>query len=125
MLFEVQILQDREGDAAVVAPTGRLDNASAPLLQKALLTVEAAGERRLVVDLAGVDYVSSAGLAVLFALAKRTREHGGSLAICALREQVRRVFDLAGYTAHFTIRASRHDAVADVTAPAIDGSPRR
>ena len=110
----MEILQDRDGDVTVVAPVGRLDSASAPLLRSALATLDAAGERRLVVDLGRVDYISSAGLGVLFALAKRTREIGGALAICSLGEQVRRVFDLAGYIPYFTVAASRDEAVARV-----------
>ena len=120
MTGSMEILQDRDGDTAIVAPRGRLDSTSAPLLRSALATLDAAGERRLVVDLGGVDYISSAGLGVLFALAKRMHETGGALAICALRDQVRRVFELAGYTPHFAIAATRGDAVALVASPTED-----
>ena len=79
-----------------------------------MAALDAAGERRIVVDLGSVDYISSAGLGVLFSLAKHMRETGGSLAICALGDQVRRVFDLAGYIPHFTVTVTRADAVARV-----------
>jgi len=95
-----------------MAPSGRLDSLSAPALKAALAAVDA---RRLVVDLGRVDYISSAGLGVLFALAKRMRETGGALALCALGDQVRRVFDLAGYIPHFTVAATRAEAVALVS----------
>ena len=108
----MDILQDRDGDVTIVAPAGRLDAASAPTLKSALEALDAAGVRRLVIDLAGVEYISSAGLGVLFGLAKRIRETGGALAICALSDQVRRVFELAGYTPHFTVTATRNEAVA-------------
>jgi stage II sporulation protein AA (anti-sigma F factor antagonist) len=111
----MEILQDRAGGAAIVAPVGRLDGASAPALQRALAALDAAGERRIVVDLGGVDYISSAGLGVLFALAKHVRGLGGALALCGLGAQVRRVIELAGYMPHFTITATRDEAVAHVT----------
>jgi len=114
----MQILQDREEDVAIVAPSGRIDSDSASRLGTALAQLAAAGERRVVVDLADVEYISSPGLGVLFTLAKRMRETGGALALCALGSQVRRVFELAGFTPHFTITANRAEAVARVT-----GSP--
>jgi stage II sporulation protein AA (anti-sigma F factor antagonist) len=112
----MEILQDRVGQALVVVPRGRLDGASAPELREALGALDAAGERRIVVDLAAVDYMSSAGLAVLLWLAKRMREAGGSMALCAVEVQVQRVFNLAGYIQYFTIVATRDDAVAAVSA---------
>ena len=111
----MQVLQDREGGAAIITPVGRLDSLAAPVLRNTLAELDAAGERRVVIDLARVDYISSAGLGVLFTLAKRMRETGGGLAICALGDQVRRVFDLAGYAPHFTVTATRAEAVASVT----------
>lgn len=113
-LFAMEISQDRAGAAVVVAPVGRLDHSSAPVLQSALAALDAAGDRRIVLDLGGVDYISSAGLAVLFALAKHTRTAGGALALCALGVHVRRVIELAGYTPHFTITATRDEAIARV-----------
>jgi anti-anti-sigma factor len=112
----MEILQDRDGAAAIVAPAGRIDGASAPALRAALDRLDAAGERLIVVDLGGVDYISSAGLAVLLWLAKHLRETGGALAICALRDQVHRVFDLAGYTPLFAVTVTRREAVARVGA---------
>src|SRR6187431_2898305 len=82
------ILQDRDGGIAIVTPTGRLDSLAAPKLQSALAALETAGERRLVIDLGRVDYISSAGLSVLFTLAKRLRENGGALALCGLGDHV-------------------------------------
>ena len=111
----MEILQDRAGDAAIVVPVGRLDSASASLLRATLQKLDTAGERRILVDLAGVDYISSAALGVLFALAKRMRAVDGALAICSLGDQVRRVFEIAGYTSHFTVTATRDEAVAHVT----------
>jgi len=110
----MQILQDREGDATVVAPAGRVDNAAAPALRKVLANLDAGGSRRLVVDFGQVDYISSAGLEVLFQAAKGLRANGGALAICGLGPGVRRVFDLSGYGQDLTIVATRGEAVACV-----------
>jgi anti-anti-sigma factor len=114
MTGKLEISQHRHGDAAIVAPVGRVDGTNAGTLRTALEALDAAGERRIVVDLGGVDYISSAGLNVLFSLAKQMHEIGGALALCALGSQVRRVFELAGYMPHFTVTATRDEAVARV-----------
>jgi anti-anti-sigma factor len=112
----MQILQDRAAGTAIIAPTGRIDSEAAVALGTAFAQLTDAREPRVVVDLTGVEYISSAGLGVLFALAKRMRAGGGALALCALGDQVRRVFDLAGFMPHFTITATRDDAIACVAA---------
>ena len=107
----MQINQDRQRGAVIVAPVGRIDSTTSASLDQHLLELAAAGERRIVIDLAGVDYISSAGLRVVLSLAKRMRENKGGLALCALGESVRRVFELSGLLPLFGITASREEAV--------------
>ncbi len=69
------------------------------------------GERRIVLDLGGIEYVSSAGLRVLLLVAKKLRLGDGELGLCALGPAVRQVFELAGFLSIFPIEASRAAAV--------------
>ena len=92
----MDIRQDRRGDVTVVAPTGRIDSTTSNALEKALARLLDAGERKLVVDFSGVDYISSAGLRVFLVVAKRLKDAGGTLELAAMAESVRQVFDLAG-----------------------------
>jgi anti-anti-sigma factor len=108
----MEIREERDGQAVVVAPVGRVDSGTARELEKALLGRVAAGDRRLVVDLQGVEYISSAGLRVLLLGANALRPVGGSLVLCAMRESVREVFELAGFTDIFTTFGSREQALA-------------
>ena len=113
----MQIHEDRQNGVVVVAPAGRVDSTSSAALEQHLLGLVHAGERRIVVDFAGVDYISSAGLRVMLALAKKTREMHGALALSALGDSVREVFGLAGFLPLFAIEASRDAAVARVAGP--------
>jgi anti-sigma B factor antagonist len=56
------------------------------------------GRTRLVLDLSGVDYVSSAGLRALLATMKDARQHGGDVRLAAVKPEVARVLDLSGFT---------------------------
>lgn len=107
----MEIREVQEGTVTVVAPMGRIDSTTSGELDAKLQALAAAGQRRVVVDFSGVEYISSAGLRVLLTLAKRTRDTGGKLALSALDSSVRQVFDLAGFTALFSVCATRDEAV--------------
>jgi anti-anti-sigma factor len=110
----MQITEERLKDVVVVAPVGRVDSTTSHGLEEHLTKVAGAAEKRIVVDFTGVDYISSAGLRVMLALAKRLREKHGALAICGLGESVREVFELAGFLPLFAVEGSRDQAVRRV-----------
>jgi anti-anti-sigma factor len=99
-----------------LALTGRLGASSAVFLDVAVAEATGRGEARLVIDLAGVDYVSSAGLKALAAAASRCTRAGGSLALCGLGEPVRIALELGGMIADFPVEPSLERAVARVIA---------
>jgi anti-anti-sigma factor len=99
------ITEDRSRGVVVVAP-----------LDAHLVELSKAGNDRVVVDLSGVDYISSAGLRVMLTLAKRVRDRKGALALTGLEDAVRQVFELAGFLPLFRIEATRDAAVARTAA---------
>lgn len=100
--------------ALIVAPKGRVDSTTSSALEQHLLDVFSAGNRRIVIDFSGVEYISSAGLRVMLALAKRMRDGKGRLALCGMGDAVRQVFALAGFVPLFAIDESRDAAVSRV-----------
>lgn len=110
----MQIAEARLDGVVAVAPAGRIDTTTAPMLERHLVALLTGGERRIVVDFSGVDYISSAGLRVLLLLARRVQEANGRLALCAMGEPVRQVFHLAGFLPLFTVCDSRDAAVRQI-----------
>jgi len=108
----MDILEEQAGGVLVITPSGRVDSTTSDELEQALGRALESGARRIVVDLVGVSYISSAGLRVLLVAAKRVRAERGALVLCALGEPVRQVFDLAGFLPLFTIEPTRAAAVA-------------
>jgi anti-anti-sigma factor len=91
-------IEERATDGAtVVRLSGRLDTGTAPRVQERLDTVVDGGADLVVVDLGGVDFMSSAGLRVLLATAKRLRPRG-SLRLFGLNPTVRDVFEMSGFS---------------------------
>ena len=108
----MEIREDRQDGVLIVTPLGRLDTTGSGELEKHLLGRLDANERRLLLDLAGVEYVSSAGLRVLLLVAKRLQAAGGDLVLSGLGPAVRQVFELAGFVSLFRMEASREHALA-------------
>lgn len=90
-------LQTSQADGmAFVTPSGELDLVTAPLLTRALRTAEAQEQPAIRLDLSGVSFMDSSGLAVVLEAVQRSREHRIELSIIAGRGVVPRVFALAG-----------------------------
>lgn len=89
--------QDRD-IALVVTITGNVDGLTAETLQATLLGHVEAGHTRLVADVSGVEYTSSAGLRALLGTVKDARRRGGDLRLAAVQPNVRKVLELSGFT---------------------------
>ena len=99
------------GNAAVLSVGGRLDSNTALPLETKLTDVLNASPA-VVLDLAELDYVSSAGLRVLLKGAKQAKAQKKALALAGLRPHVREVFDISGFATIFTIHPDRNAAIA-------------
>ena len=76
---------------------GRLDTGSAPYLEDAL-SASLDGVTTLILDLAKLDYLSSAGLRVLLSTHKRMSGQGGTMTLRNVGETVKDVFDITGFS---------------------------
>lgn len=85
------------GDIAVIGITGSVDGLTAETLLSTLQGHVDEGNTRLVVDLHGVEYTSSAGLRALLATVKEARRRGGDLRLARINPNVRKVLELSGF----------------------------
>ena len=108
----MEIAETRHGDIVILGLTGRLDAGSAGALEQQMLGLIDAGTQRLVVDARDLDYISSAGLRVLLVAAKRLRAVNGTVALAALKDHIKEVFDIAGFSSVFPIHPTPEAALA-------------
>ncbi|MCX6934608.1 MAG: STAS domain-containing protein [Verrucomicrobia bacterium] len=109
--MSVQIHTTKESNGTIVQLQGRVDATSAPSVEQALAGVIDQGEKRLVIDCAGLEFISSAGLRSLLLAVKKMKASGGVIALAALQSNVKEVFDISGFSALFTIHAATADAL--------------
>lgn len=85
----------------VIELVGRLDTTTAPALDKTI-NEEIATVNHLVLDLKGLEYISSAGLRVLLSAQKRFQRIG-SMKVTNVCEEVMEVFEMTGFADILTI----------------------
>ena len=91
----MNITDEATDGAAIAHLEGNLDTTTAPEVMAHLDAIIEGGTTTLIVDFAAVDFVSSAGLRVLLATAKKLRPDG-ALRLYGLNDSVREVFDVSG-----------------------------
>ena len=107
----MDIREETRSGVLLVTASGRLDSNTAAGLE-AVLPARTQAEPKVILDLADVPYVSSAGLRVLLMGAKAARANGHKLVLTGLSPSVREVFDISGFTSIFAIEADVDSALA-------------
>jgi len=93
MSLDVTTRVDREG-AKTIHVKGRLDTHTYRSLDEHLAREVTPADTTLVLDLAGLDYISSAGIRSVFALRKQLAGRGGRVLVVNVQPQVRKVFEI-------------------------------
>lgn len=99
-------------DVTVVEITGSVDSLTAEQLLNALNVQIAQDRVRLIADLSGVEYTSSAGLRTLLGTLKDTRRRGGDFRLASVQPRVLRALELSGFTSIVTLFPDVDTAVA-------------
>lgn len=110
----MQLTDEHIDDILVVKASGRIDSSTSQTLEQHLMPHLEKDGTSLVIDLAGVDYMSSAGLRVLLLAAKKIRQHQGQLAICSLQDTIREIFEVSGFMAILSVHPSREAALTSL-----------
>jgi anti-sigma B factor antagonist len=96
---------------AVIALLGRIDTTAAPELEKELNMLIGEGKRKILLNFSKVTYISSGGLRVLLATAKKLRSDDDRFGLCCLSPEVNKILKLAGFTTIFSIFPGEGDAL--------------
>jgi anti-sigma B factor antagonist len=90
-------------NATIVAPFGEIDLARAPSFRMQLSEAQARRPTRLIIDLGGVPYMDSSGVATLVEAMQIARRSGGKLVLCSMQAKVRSIFEIARLDMVFSI----------------------
>ena len=86
---------------------GRLDTNTSPELQTVITGIIEKGAENILINFAALDYISSSGLRVFLIAAKMLDAKGKKLNFCEMKDFIREVFDIAGFSILFNIYNTR------------------
>ena len=118
----MQLGQARYADVLVVSVAGRVDHANAEQFKARLWPLLAScrpGGDQLVLDLAGLEYISSAGLRVLMLAAREVKAQDGTLVVCGLQPVVREIFEISRFNIVFRVLPDARRALAELSDRAV------
>lgn len=107
----ITLTQTPMDNAHVLAVAGKIDAKTMGDFEGGIRSLLEAGHVNIVVDFAGVAFISSAGLGILMSVIEEIRDAGGDLVLARVIPDVYRIFDLLEFTTLFQF----HDTVDAAT----------
>jgi anti-anti-sigma factor len=108
---KLSVQTEKKGNVAVVTVSGRIDSETAPSLD-AELTKAVSGSSNLVLDLKGVDYMSSAGIRAVVKASQAAEQNGGAVKLASVPEMIQSIMYTVGLDLKVKAFATVDEAVA-------------
>jgi len=100
------------GGVNILDFSGNLDTNTAPAAEIEVNKLIGEGEEKIVFNFSNLNYISSSGLRVLLATAKKLSASGGAMKVCGLNSVVQEVFDISGFASILSLAVDEEEAVA-------------
>ena len=97
-------------DIKILVFEGNLDTNTSPDAEATINELIDGGSQKLLIHFGNLNFISSAGLRVLLATAKKLKATGGNLQICSLNPTVQEVFDISGFGSILKVTSTEEEA---------------
>lgn len=104
--------RDISRDVVLVKTASMLDNNNAHEMVEMISAIQSRGVRNIVVDMADLDFISSAGVGSILGTVEGSRELGGDIIIAGASETIIHVFRVLDLLDYLTIKPSVQEALA-------------
>jgi anti-sigma B factor antagonist len=99
----MEITVKSSGQAMVVEMAGDIDSNTAPQAQEQILPLVQPGAK-ILLDMSGVEYMSSAGLRMLLSTYRQVSRQNGGIVLVGLAEEIKDTMSVTGFLNFFMIR---------------------
>lgn len=93
----MDVKEEKKGDVLILRIKGRLDAISAPAAEKKVFDCINSGNSNLILDVSGVDYLSSAGMRMLLSTTKKLKSISGRMILFGMTNNVMDVLKMSGF----------------------------
>lgn len=108
---------DTKDPAVLLSLKGTIETTNASTLEEILRKIISEKCYRIIVDLSGVSYISSAGWGIFISEIKRIRGNGGDIKLASMTREVREVFDLLEFNNILKPYATTEEAMKAFSPP--------
>jgi len=112
-------------DVSIISVRGFVDTTTSGELEESLKRLLKQGQFSIVVDLGGVNYISSAGWGIFISEIKEIRENGGDLKLASMIGEVYEVFELLEFQTILESFDSVDEAVTSFGSASVNGAKER
>jgi anti-sigma B factor antagonist len=109
----VNIKQETHNDVVVCILEREVNINTSPELRKVFNDIVSSDNKKVLVDLSGVSYVDSSGLATLIEILQRLKKTGGKIRFSNMSEKVRNIFEITKLIKLFEIFDTNEEALKD------------
>jgi len=94
----------------ILKPCGSLDNNNAHEMVDLISFAQSEGFKFILIDLANLEFISSAGVGSILGTVETSREAGGDIVLCNASPTVQHVFEVLDLTDYLTIKSDEEAA---------------
>jgi anti-anti-sigma factor len=91
------------GSYLLVDVEGRIDTTNASEFELKMMELIEGGNIRIILNCAGLNYISSSGLRVFLVIQKKMVALKGQFKLCNLQPGIREIFDISGFSSIFSV----------------------
>ena len=102
----------KAGDVNVLDFDGNLDTNSSPAAESEVNRLLEEGCRQILFNFSDLNFISSSGLRILLATAKKLKIDNGKMVVCGLNDVVQEVFDISGFASILNLATTEEEALA-------------
>ena len=100
------------GGVSVLDFTGNLDTNTSPAAESEVSRLLDEGSNKILFTFGELNFISSSGLRILLATAKKLKMSDGKMVVCNLNDVVQEVFDISGFASILNLAANEEEALA-------------
>jgi anti-sigma B factor antagonist len=110
----MQLTVKEKNDILIVNLEGNLDTNTSPDVETELNKLIEPDGVKLIINLSLTNYVSSAGLRIFLATAKKLTAKQGVFKLCAPNDVVKEVLDISGFSSILDVKTTEEEAIAEM-----------
>ncbi len=110
----MELSKEKATGCTLLTIKGKIDAVTSPVVEKELLGLIETGEKVFILNLSGLEYISSAGLRSILSAAKQLKAKEGKLIFSGVQGPVKDVFKISGFGSIFKICNSNEEALKDL-----------